>query len=223
MSPAANPGAGGPGALGSETPIRDRLVTTLFLAAVVHGMVILGVTFSARLGPRTAAPGLDVQLLAEDAQDEPREGEAAYLAQASRVGAGTTRERIAARTPLGLPPDPQPTDGSTADAPPGEVGDAARLDDRAQLRPARGLVGIGQRGQRRGHADLVAVGQADALRAVIDAQAAHDAQRNFFFAGSAFRRSISVLISWARSFGHTSVASSVCTTTRSLTPTTPVR
>lgn len=126
MSPAANPGAGGPGALGSETPIRDRLVTTLFLAAVVHGMVILGVTFSARLGPRTAAPGLDVQLLAEDAQDEPREGEAAYLAQASRVGAGTTRERIAARTPLGLPPDPQPTDGSTADAPPGEVGDAAR-------------------------------------------------------------------------------------------------
>lgn len=126
MSPAANAGAGAPGAFDSETPLRDRLVTTLFLAAVVHGIVILGVTFSARIGPRAAAPGLDVQLLAEDAQDEPREGEAAYLAQASRVGAGTTRERIAARTPLGLPPEPQTTDGRDRDAPPGEAADAAQ-------------------------------------------------------------------------------------------------
>ncbi len=133
--------AAGPGTIGSETPIRDRLVATLFLAAVVHGIVILGVTFSAKLGPRSAAPGLDVQLLAEDAQDEPRERDAAYLAQASRVGAGTTRERVAARTPLGLPPEPQPTEGSSPDAPPGHAGDTAAAastrDDPVQASTAR--------------------------------------------------------------------------------------
>jgi protein TonB len=114
-------GAGSAAAIGTETPIRDRLVTTLFLAAVVHGMIILGVTFTASRTPSSAAPGLDVQLLTEDARDEPRDGDAAYLAQASRVGAGTTRERIAARTPFGPPPEPETADGRDPDAPPGET------------------------------------------------------------------------------------------------------
>jgi protein TonB len=83
------------------TPVRDRLVTTLFLAALLHGLVILGVTFTSERGGGRQAPGLDVQLLAEDSPDEDRDRRAAYLAQASRVGAGTTTERIAARTPLG--------------------------------------------------------------------------------------------------------------------------
>ena len=68
--------AAGPGTIGSETPIRDRLVATLFLAAVVHGMVILGVTFTAGRAPSADAPGLDVQLLTDDARDEPRERDA---------------------------------------------------------------------------------------------------------------------------------------------------
>jgi protein TonB len=120
MSPSA---AGGASPLGSETPIRDRLVTTLFLAAVVHGMIILGVTFTAGRATRDAAPGLDVQLLTEDARDEPRERDAAYLAQASRVGAGTTTERVAARTPFGPPPEPDSAAGRDPAAPPGEPGD----------------------------------------------------------------------------------------------------
>ncbi|MCU0760434.1 MAG: TonB family protein [Steroidobacteraceae bacterium] len=120
MSPAA---PGGAAALGAETPIRDRLVTTLFMAAVVHGMIILGVTFTADRAPRAAAPGLDVQLLTEDARDEPREREAAYLAQSSRVGAGTTTERVAARTPFGPPPEPDRAAGRDPAAPPGEPGD----------------------------------------------------------------------------------------------------
>ena len=115
MSP--QPASGPP--IGAETPIRDRLVTTLFLAAVVHGMVILGVTFTAGRAPSADAPGLDVQLLTDDARDEPRERDAAYLAQASRVGAGTTPERVAARTPFGPPPEPERSEGRNPDAPPG--------------------------------------------------------------------------------------------------------
>lgn len=116
--------AGGGAPIGHETPVRDRLVTTLFLAAVVHGILILGVSFTAgRLAP-SAPPGLDVQLLAEDATDEPREREAAYLAQASRVGAGTTTERVAARTPLGSPPEPA-TDSSESPETAEQAGNAA--------------------------------------------------------------------------------------------------
>lgn len=123
MRPASGKGKGpGSATISSETPIRDRLVTTLFLAAVVHGMIILGVTFTASRSASSPAPGLDVQLLTEDAGDEPRDREAAYLAQASRVGAGTTTERIAARTPFGLPPEQsvEGADGRNPDAPAGE-------------------------------------------------------------------------------------------------------
>jgi len=125
LSPAAVGAPGSPAPIGAETPVRDRLVTTLFLAAIVHGILILGVSFTAGQMSRSAAPGLDVQLLAEDAQDEPRDREAAYLAQASRVGAGTTTERIAAKTPFGPPPDPQATDREDGRDPAAESGDAA--------------------------------------------------------------------------------------------------
>ena len=54
-----------------------------------------------------------------------------------------------------------------------QVGDAALTDHPAQLRPARGFVRIGQRRQRGGDPEVVAVGEADAFRAVVDAEAAH--------------------------------------------------
>lgn len=92
----------------AETAIGDRLATTLFLAALVHGIVILGITFSAGGDDAGPAPSLDVRLVAEGSRDEPRSGPASYLAQASRVGAGTTTERVAARTPVGLAPEPEP-------------------------------------------------------------------------------------------------------------------
>jgi protein TonB len=94
-------------ALGRGEPaVRDRLVTTLFLAGLLHAMVILGVTFSAGQGADDAAPGIDVQLVADDAADEARSSPASYLAQLTRQGSGTTRERVVARTPLGVPPEP---------------------------------------------------------------------------------------------------------------------
>ncbi len=111
-------------------PSRDRLVTTLFLAALLHGMVILGVTFSGDLNRGDRAPGLDVQLLAEGTRDEVRDRPAAYLAQASRVGTGTTPERIDARTPLGAPPQP-PTEATLSQAP--AAADASLSADLAVL------------------------------------------------------------------------------------------
>jgi hypothetical protein len=46
-------------------PANDRMVTTLLLAALLHGIVILGVTFSSPDGDATAieAPALEVVLV----------------------------------------------------------------------------------------------------------------------------------------------------------------
>jgi protein TonB len=109
-----------------ESPVRDRLVTTLFLAAVLHGMLILGITFTAEEGGGESPPGLQVQLLGDNTADEQRDGPAAYLAQVSHQGTGTTRERVMARTPLGLPP--QPERGSADEAAERERNDAALRD-----------------------------------------------------------------------------------------------
>lgn len=100
----------------AESAIGDRLATTLFLAALVHGIVILGITFSAG-GDDAPAPSLDVRLVAEGSRDEPRSRPASYLAQAARVGAGTTTERVAARTPVGPAPEPEPAEAGEAATP----------------------------------------------------------------------------------------------------------
>jgi protein TonB len=108
-----------------ETPVRDRLVTTMFIAAVLHGMLILGVTFTAADEGGESAPGLQVQLVADGTGDETRDGPAAYLAQVTHQGAGTTRERVVARTPLGLPPQPADQAGTTT---PRDAVDRARAE-----------------------------------------------------------------------------------------------
>jgi protein TonB len=111
----------------AETPVRDRLVTTLFLAAVLHGMLILGVTFTAEDSGGESAPGLQVQLVADGTGEETRDGPAAYLAQVTHQGTGTTRERVIARTPLGL--QPRPTDPSAGEeTPPRDPGDQDPAD-----------------------------------------------------------------------------------------------
>ena len=102
--------AGG-GVLAADTPPeKDRLATTLFIALLLHGMVILGITFG-RQGPsQGAAPTLDVQLVV-DALDETRDDDAAYLAEVDRKGRGSTTMRLPALTPRGLPPRPLQEEG----------------------------------------------------------------------------------------------------------------
>jgi protein TonB len=103
--------AAGGGVLAADTPPeKDRLATTLFIALLLHGMVILGITFG-RQGPsQGAAPTLDVQLVV-DALDETRDDDAAYLAEVDRKGRGSTTMRLPALTPRGLPPRPLQEEG----------------------------------------------------------------------------------------------------------------
>lgn len=103
--------AAGGGVRAADTPPeKDRLATTVFIALLLHGMVILGITFG-RQGPsQGAAPTLDVQLVV-DALDEARDDDAAYLAEVDRKGRGSTTERLPALTPRGLPPQPLQEEG----------------------------------------------------------------------------------------------------------------
>lgn len=74
-----------------EAPKRpDRLPPMLFLAALIHGILIVGITFNPIIGGEEQAISLEVTIVAEPEQSiEPSE-EAAYLAQASQKGAGNT-------------------------------------------------------------------------------------------------------------------------------------
>jgi len=83
----------------SPAPVRDRLTTTLFLAALFHGIVILGVTFAVPRKDERPTPTLEVLLLTgadTRAADNPQ---AQYLAQRSQQGSGTTDERVRPANP----------------------------------------------------------------------------------------------------------------------------
>jgi protein TonB len=79
----AAPGEGG-------APVRERLVSMLFMVGVAHAIVILGLTFSAG-GSVPAAPGMEVLLVSEDLAEASRNEHAVYLAQRTQLGAGNTR------------------------------------------------------------------------------------------------------------------------------------
>lgn len=73
----------------TTTPVTDRLSSTLFVAALFHGVVILGVTFTAGpLGDQDIIPTLRVTLLADTSQTELAREDADYLAQRDQRGAG---------------------------------------------------------------------------------------------------------------------------------------
>ena len=89
------------------TSEQDRLVTALFLAALLHGLVILGIRFASP--PATnALPTLEVLLVAEGPEQEANL-DASYIAQRNQRGSGTTRDRT-------RPSLPEPSLGFDADA-----------------------------------------------------------------------------------------------------------
>ena len=99
--------------------VRDRLLMTVFVAAVLHGMIILGLTFSAGIGPKDTAPGIDVLLVSDELPTADRNDAAAYLAQRTQLGNGnssapvTPHNRAAPGTP---PPQPGAEDAQGASA-----------------------------------------------------------------------------------------------------------
>ena len=82
-------------------PVPDRLPPMLFLAALVHGILIIGITFNAVLGSETSdAISLEVTIVADPDQNIERPEKAEYLAQASQQGGGNTQEQVRPSAPL---------------------------------------------------------------------------------------------------------------------------
>jgi periplasmic protein TonB len=73
-------------------PANDRMLTTCFLAALLHGIIILGVTFSSASSNSgdTGAPGLEVVLVNERAPSVAKNANARYLSQRTQLGSGNT-------------------------------------------------------------------------------------------------------------------------------------
>ena len=99
-------------------PAPDRLPPMLFLAALVHGILIIGVTFNAVLGDEfREAISLEVTIVADPDPNVLEPERAEYLAQASQQGAGNTQEqaRPSARAESPVPVDNLGTeDGDSA-------------------------------------------------------------------------------------------------------------
>ncbi len=94
-------------------PEPDRLPAMLFLAALFHGILIIGVSFNpALLDDFTDAISLEVTIVAETDQVIERPDKAEYLAQASQEGGGNTAEEV---RPSAAPESESPVDN------PGEI------------------------------------------------------------------------------------------------------
>jgi periplasmic protein TonB len=82
-------------------PANDRMLTTCFLAALFHGIVILGVTFSSP-GSKAGgdeAPALEVILVSDQVPSVAKNPNALYLSERSQKGAGNTLKRERALIP----------------------------------------------------------------------------------------------------------------------------
>ena len=82
-------------------PRSDRLPAMLFLAALIHGILIIGITFNSVIGdPFADAISLEVTIVADPDQAIDRPEDAEYLAQASQQGGGNTSEQVRPAAPL---------------------------------------------------------------------------------------------------------------------------
>ena len=101
-------------------PSGDRLATAIFLAALVHGLLILGVKFSA---PSTARPLPTLEiLLTPPGPDDPQANEhAAYLAERTAKGSGSGSTAGRTSLPEALPTPPAAGDPADAEQSPDET------------------------------------------------------------------------------------------------------
>lgn len=101
---------------------RDRLSTMLVLAALVHGLVILGISFSSSDDAGgNVDRGLEVLLVSDELAEAERNDTATYLAQRTQTGSGNSTERLPAELPSeaaagqGQVAEQQRRDGAQAD------------------------------------------------------------------------------------------------------------
>jgi len=83
--------------LGTRRP-EDRLATAVFVAALLHGLFILGLRFTAPSSDERPLPTLEVLLVPDGPAEEPNP-EASYIASRDQQGAGTTRDRLRTSLP----------------------------------------------------------------------------------------------------------------------------
>ena len=89
-----------------KAPVRDRLLTMLFLAALLHGLIILGLTFNSSVAGGESAPGLQVLLVSDEVPEAESNDSATYLAQRTQLGSGNTQESVSPRNPASTVPIP---------------------------------------------------------------------------------------------------------------------
>ncbi len=79
---------------------RDRLTTMLVLAALLHGLIILGISFSVPgSGSSAVNRGLEVLLVSDELPEAERNDTATYLSERTQLGSGNTQERLPAQLP----------------------------------------------------------------------------------------------------------------------------
>jgi protein TonB len=77
---------------------QDRLATAVFVAALFHGLVIMGIKFTAPTSDDRPLPTLEVLLVPDGEPEEPNP-EASYIAGRDQRGSGTTQERLRTSLP----------------------------------------------------------------------------------------------------------------------------
>ena len=113
-------------------PVRERFSSMLFLAAIAHALVILGISFG--VGREGAAPpGLEVLRVSEELPEASDNPDAAYIAQRSQLGAGNTRT-----LPTGSPSEQAPPLPPSASERPGEAGEAQARPGEASVLASNG-------------------------------------------------------------------------------------
>jgi protein TonB len=80
-------------------PAWDRLLAMVFFVALLHGLVILGITFNAQAGDQGGAPGLKVLRVSDELPEAAANASASYLAQRTQLGSGNTREAVPPHSP----------------------------------------------------------------------------------------------------------------------------
>lgn len=79
----------------------ERLVTTLFFAILVHGIVILGITFSGEEPAPRESGALEITLVNTAGNEIPDQAD--YLANASQAGEGNTTENVRPESAMSSP------------------------------------------------------------------------------------------------------------------------
>jgi len=77
-----------------KAPVWERLLTMLFLAGLLHGLIILGLTFNAAASDKDSTPGLEVLLVSDEVPEADRNPTATYLAQRTQMGSGNRKKPV---------------------------------------------------------------------------------------------------------------------------------